>query len=423
MPIKKKQKNKKNSTITVFTFNMIVILLLLSLFILNILPSFNSIEEKKNELYDVITEKNKLLKEWINFADFKKFSTWNDVDRTLLWKIDNSFYTKNFINRKFPSYKEFLSNKQEKIHEEINSDKFKEKQEKIKKILPTYSEFSVLESDLNNPRFISYIEALFETFNLESNIKEIWISEVLPIEDKSWISWQKNNDLTDKEIFYTPLNVSILWQKKDILEFLHYAKNVWDLSLNEDDISIYSDNEIKKPIEWEENTEDYNIYENQIMEILRVETLDYLDSSTEYNSNYKDLSLYELVKKTQAKEGFKMDLSINFYMRGIPSYKIKELIDSMEQDVIDIGIDTSELRKEIKNAEVESWNIVLAIKKIDTVDGVMKIIEKDIKKLETNLIKKDINKEKLYKEILDYHNKIDNIKSILKEISRSLATE
>ena len=84
MSLNKKQK-KRSSIVTTFVFNIIIISGFFSLLILVILPSFNEIEEKKNDLIGIITENNQTLKEGIIFTDFRKSSTWNsDVDKTLL---------------------------------------------------------------------------------------------------------------------------------------------------------------------------------------------------------------------------------------------------------------------------------------------------------------------------------------------------
>jgi len=63
------------------------------------------------------------------------------------------------------------------------------------------------------------------------------------------------------------------------------------------------------------------------------------------------------------------------------------------------------------------------LKKIASIVEAMKLIDRDMKIFETNLIKTDMEKEDLYKEILDYRNRIDNIQAMIKEESRNLATE
>jgi len=74
MSLNKKQK-KRSSIVTTFVFNIIIISGFFSLLILVILPSFNEIEEKKNDLIGIITENNQTLKEGIIFTDFRKSST------------------------------------------------------------------------------------------------------------------------------------------------------------------------------------------------------------------------------------------------------------------------------------------------------------------------------------------------------------
>lgn len=214
MPLDKKV---RNSIKTSFVFNIVIIAWFLLLIISSILPSFAEIEDKKTELKEILYSKEQVLEKGIDFQEFRKLSlASSDVDKAFMKKIDSQFYAKNFINKTNKSYKDFLAEKEKEIRAYISSEDFEKKQERIRKVLPTYSEFPALDSDLTNPRFINYIESMFDTFNLEVVTKDVWISRILPVEDKDEIDKKAKTKKTQKdtEIFYTPMEVSILWQKK-----------------------------------------------------------------------------------------------------------------------------------------------------------------------------------------------------------------
>jgi hypothetical protein len=112
-------------------------------------------------------------------------------------------------------------------------------------------------------------------------------------------------------------------------------------------------------------------------------------------------------------------MELVFYMRWIPDYKIKELIDSIKEKSKNENTKVSEIKEkikqDIKNWDLNIWESTLILKRIWSINEAIKLIDKDIILFEKNLFKTDSDKEKLYEQILDYNNRIDNIEVILKK--------
>lgn len=205
--------------------------------------------------------------------------------------------------------------------------------------------------------------------------------------------------------------------KKDFLEFLYYATNVWNIEIKNWEIVIHKDNEIKGIITWDEKTKDYNIYENQIMEIVSIKMENYIDSlSNKNDKDAKDIDLVKLIKDTkQWEETIEAQVEINFYMRWIPSYKIRELINSMKWNSKNLSTNINKIKKEVEKWEWNPWESAFALKRMEFVEKAVQLIDEDIRTFDVKLIEVDIDKEVLYKEILDYSSRIDNIKFIVEQ--------
>lgn len=417
-------KKVKNIIIQWFILNSIIILGFLFTFFIYVLPNFQEIETKKETLMEIFFKKQKILKEWIEFADFKKLSS-STLDKAnkdsyeshIIKNINTDFYTNNFINKTEETYDKFIEIKDKEIIEKTNSQEYKKEIEKVRNILPTYSAIPALWWDLTDFRFINYIETLIYTFNLESNISSIGIWDVTSIKEKD--SEEKKN-LIESEIYYIPFQLKVVGQKKDILDFLHYINKVWTLDINDWKIDIYSDSLIKKTLEWERKTNTYNVYEHQIMDILDIKMEDYLDSSIEGSKEEEDM--ISLVRNNQAKEKFESDISLVFYIKWIPEYKIIELIDNIVKEHDNLSIEVNETIKQIrKNKDIKiTWKYTISVRNINLVSETLNLLKKDIDKIKKTIYDPKIKKDVLYKQVLDYNRRLKNIRDILDKETQNL---
>ncbi|RKW21311.1 hypothetical protein D8B46_07805, partial [Candidatus Gracilibacteria bacterium] len=186
---------------------------------------------------------------------------------------------------------------------------------------------------------------IVSTFNLSFN-NSIGIKELKQI-DKYSLS---NSDNTlDKAIFEIPIELDIVGRKSSIIDFLHFIENVGKISIdpetNELTIDketakngdLFSEFKIKK-LDGQRNhaSKDYNIYNNQIIDIENILMTDYIDSS-EQNMTFEDTkSFLKYLKSTQDKEKFEAKIKLNFYVKGLPKYKVEQLMAEFNNKINDL---------------------------------------------------------------------------------------
>jgi hypothetical protein len=138
--------------------------------------------------------------------------------------IEPSFYTKHFKNDTNNTYLAFLEIKKEEFNNPILQQRFKQKQEQIVKLLPTYSEVHLEDNDniLSDFKFINYMEAILQTFSLDYS-NEIGLNDVVLLEEYS------ENDSKSKlntSIYYIPVGLDIKGTKYNIINFLYFLEKV-----------------------------------------------------------------------------------------------------------------------------------------------------------------------------------------------------
>lgn len=216
--------------------------------------------------------------------------------------------------------------------------------EKITKILPSYiinNNDSTEDNVLTNFKFINYVEKIINTFNLSTNDK-IWINNVEVVSEYENLNSNTNLDVN---IFEIPLKLNLSWTKKGILSFLHFAYNVWNIKITEDeDIVVNKDDFFSKytVLKWDEYKSDYNIYENQIFDIEYISMTNYIDWSTKQR---KEMSLYDFIIEDQGNDNFDVDIKLNFYVKWIEQYELISFISSVIKHYNDLK---SEVNKQFK---------------------------------------------------------------------------
>ena len=418
----KRTKREQNSLIIGFTLNIIVFVLFIVWFILYIYPSFLEVEAKKSEVSNIINTLNRVKKDGINFTEFnlarKDLSPVSDTYlKKLVLKTDKNFFEENLTNTWSEDYLTFIEKLEQKL--KINSLVFDEKQKKVDVILPLYSNKITLEDNytLTDFKFVNYIERILQTFSLTYNNK-IWIGELISIDSSSDSNTPKNkNDLSSK-IFYIPIKLNIVWNKSDILNFLHYFEKVGSIEIGSGDIDIYNDKFIKKwsklvRLEWDKFSKGYNIYFNQLWDIEYIKFKDYIDSS--YKSREENESFVEFIERTQRDKKLKMEIWLRFYVKWLPDYKIKEYIQNFLSDYKEFK---KYINSELKNKDLiknKNTLTVSYLQKVNSVNSYLSSINNQTKE-----ISKKLNSSK---DLVSTYNEVIKENEIMKDIKIKIENE
>jgi hypothetical protein len=138
--------------------------------------------------------------------------------------IESTFYSKHFKNDTNKTFLEFLEIKKEEFNNPILQQRFKQKQEQIVQLLPTYSEVYLEENNnlLSDFKFINYIEALLQTFSLDYS-NEIGLKDVILLEE---YSDNESKSKLNTSIYYIPVSLDIKGTKYNIINFLYFLEKV-----------------------------------------------------------------------------------------------------------------------------------------------------------------------------------------------------
>ncbi len=453
---------EKNSIIISLALNLVFMMIFVFVWFFHTYWKYEEIEEKKESLGKIIDNTEKVTKQWISFNDFNSLKTKVKFTKTefldsILSKMKVWFYNDNFINKTDSDFEVFIKEKErffftndnllsftedelssldDDVEEKIRKEK--SRKEKIANILPSYNPWTkvVDENLLTDFKFINYIESIFKTFDLQTNWF-IWINQIVPYQKKDSKVWRNKNSIpTESKIFYIPINYKLVWTKENIINFLHYVWNVWNIEINDGDFKVINDDFLFKKrkiiLYWDYNklfwngskykkwyeelpiVKDYNIYNHQIIEIDSITMREYPVGYYLKWERSKESSLVEFLKDKQKYEKLEIVVSLRFYIRGVPNYKmiefIRTFIQSYEDTIKKVDLKISEFSK-IKDLQ-DNWDFILLKNQFLKANDYLKSISTDIKKFKSSLSKGD-NIDSLYKTILEYNLILENIKSVL----------
>ena len=288
---------------------------------------------------------------------------------------------------------------------------------------------------------------------------------------------KKKSKQLDRKIYSWKMKFVLEWKKRNIINFIHFIENVWKISIQDwaaiihetemawsywDDLkrlfidsplnNIKDEVTIKKEGKNEttldlENVADQgkdvelnsasldekkispnskrggkmDIYNNLIMDIESIKFTDYIDSS-ESKSGKRYADFVTFLKKTQWAETYSIDITLNFYVRGLPAYKIEEYTDKILSDF-------KELKEIINQAsayiagnknKLKSTRAVSAKNNMEKFNRYLSSIDKEVDALTKNFKRKK-QLEQVYSKTADYQTIFSTMKSQLeidlKEIS------
>ena len=443
-----KNKTLQRGIVQGLVFNFILLSILLFAWFNYFYPEYLKIENKKIELEEKYKKYEILKSKWLQFEKFNKLhsSLWkekisNNISlKNTLNQFNKEDYDKNFINTWSGYYLDFFK-KQEK---EINIKKLEQEKSGvlnvIKKILPYYTEdSSIAKGSLTDFKFINYIENILNNFNLQYKWV-VWIKQLSAVNTFNSL-WHKKEIKTQNqlewEIYSFVLNFDLTGKKKNIIDFIYFIENSWNISIwdsanivikkassknyffNNDGLKIKNNfSDISNYFKWNEK-----IYDNLFIEIETIKLKDYLDSSklpTHYNK-WKTFISFIKWDNNQINEKYNINISLKFYVKGQPIYKIKDFIKNISvrhkklTSIINVWIQYWE-----KNKANLGYSQKISLKKLKSYNLYLKNINKNIKWLSD--IKKQLwNRYKQAKSYSDVFDEIDkNLDVYLKKISENI---
>ncbi len=416
----KRTKREENSIIIYSIFFILLTIALIFLFISVIIPWIKEVNTYKKEVSELYDNYSRINKQWISFDEFNSNiklvlanSKDNKVDSDYLLEvvesIDKNFYDKNFINNKKEKFNIFIEEISKKYSD---STSFDDKTKFISSILPLYSEdFSDLgDNSLTDFKFINYIESIAETFNIEFR-DSIWISEIKLLEEYSSSIWNKS---LDTNIFYIPLSLEINWSKSSIINFLYFIENVWKIKVDEEsNIDLdYGNNkdfiEFKdKALKWQFKNQDYAIFNNQILDINYIKFDKYIDSS--FNIPEWKTSFVNYLRSTQGFDKIKVEVSLRFYIKGVPLFKI-------EKQIKDFIVDFSKLRTEVQRLVSKSWSS--ASPRLLEINSTLNQMQSSVIWTIQKSVSTKTGVDEAYKQVIKYNKVLDEYKTFLKQINK-----
>lgn len=396
--------------------NIVFLIIFLIIIIQIAIPGYDEYKSTKENLLVKINDYENIQKKWLEFSDFTSLITESST-KEIVDKIWVEFFNNNLKNSTPKSYLEFLKEKETKVNELKKSDKIKLRDEKISKVLPSYQEWISVDGSMTDLEFVNYIESLLRNFRLITSSR-IWIENLLLVENKNTININKSRDSLSSQIFYIPLKLEIEWAKADIVDFLYFLQNVWKVNeVKDNDITFYKDNLINKKLSKNINS---NLYENKIVDISSIEFKDYIDTSSFIrNSLEKKDSLWFLnfirngVEKDQS---YKIDLSLKFYVKWLPTYKIETYIQKTISLYSTLLNSTTNNLKNIQSKKIgDIWNdTIIIVSNLRAIQTYLIDLDSNINRLKAWL-KEANNLEWLYIDASKTRYDIDNIQSILND--------
>jgi hypothetical protein len=208
-------------------------------------------------------------------------------------------------------------------------------------------------------------------------------------------------------------------KKWDIIDFLYFVENVWNISIvnndGNEDVAFHTDNVIQKQFFSAYRGWTKNIYENMMMEIVNLKMSDSFDSSDSANaiSNIWKPSiayLSYLKSSNDLSEEFGVEVTFRFYVRWIPLYKKESDVKNVLDRYTKLNSDIKSLLQKSKNRSLQKSNIKMieVVNTLTSLDLYMTNLDTKIKSIRV-WINQKANIEWLYKEAYSMNKDLDII--------------
>jgi len=302
-----------------------------------------------------------------------------------------------------------LREKKQKILEVKSSDEYTQRLKILSDVLPFYGDSQGGEDSISDFEFINNLENILFSFNLISN-DPIGIRNLEPISFGNLNEGETQN--ADANMYVIPVPISITGQKKDILDFLHYIENVGKIEIEEGKLKVYEDNYLPRfP---------GNIYNGQVADIESIVFPNYIDSSPE--PVFTDLVSF--VNTTQAREKYTAEISLRFYVAGLPKYKIETFIQSLisknKELSISLAKDLNKYQALIQNSD--SGAEISIINEMKSLNFLLQEITLAIQELQKKQFQPEASLDDIYKEALNLEERLLKIEQYYQKYIQKLET-
>ncbi len=390
----------------------IITFVLLIVLTLYVTPWFWEVSALNTTLQQEIWKYKNYEKVWLSYNEYLELSKNDQVKKIL--KENKSFYDENLTNKTNDNYLKFLLNKEETLNSQLKDWIIAKRDESMSKILPSYSEWVSVEWGITDLYFVNYIEKLLNTFSL-STISKIWIEWVTPVDKNIKDIWT--------QIFYIPLKLDLVWRKADIVRFLYFLQNVWNSTLDDEKWLVVERDSLLNPIilKWDIKTTKYNILENNIVDIETIGIKDYIDTTSWIRGIWENSVkwfLNYIMNWTEKDNKFEVSVSLKFYVRWLPAYKIELDIEKIIKRYNNVSKYIKDILAKLNSPSFKSQTINKqeSISIFKWLDKYIKELEQTTKKIE-NWVKQKQDLTKLYKEASDLNYSISNLEQYIKSFN------
>lgn len=405
-------------------------LILVLIFLILIYPKVLEIQLKKQELSSIYDRYNTAVISWLDFSEVRSQllnGDESDYTRVLLKNVTEDFYKEHFTNTGSTTYTEYLENIRTEISNIKSSDEYLKRDKSLNVFLPTYVNDNTsggkifgdqgdenssvdMSKTLSDFYFINYIENLLYSFNL-SYQWDIWVGDIVNIDQDNSNDPEWTQDLLEENIFAIPLSFSFTWRKADIVDFLHYFENVAVVEISDAWFNVPNDNFISKRIEWSQDEGVYNIYENQLADIVSLSVSEYPNSSVKTTE-----SLVFAMKTLQWNEKYEMDVELQFYVAGVPGYKMQAYINKLFENYTIFAAQLKTDTQKFLNQKYKFSNSVelTAIQRLQNLEAMVLVLEQDINDLRRESAQGN-NIEEIYNTATEYNQQLEKINQAYQE--------
>lgn len=407
-------KRMKNAILQWFIFNVVVILLFLVSIFAYIIPKYTEISSKKQQLSWVNTELQNIKTKGIGYEEFISVAKVQYGDNayveSILWELDETFYTQNFENNSSSTYEEFLEEKNQEILDTKNSEEYNARLQLLSELLPFYGENWEIQDSISDFDFINNIENILFTFNLISS-DPIGIRSLEPV--SFWqINSTESEGNTDAGMYSISIPLSLVGQKKDILDFLHYVENVGRIDIEDWVLQVYEDTYFTRFPE--------NIYKWQVVDIESIVFPNYIDNSPEPVST----DLVTFINRTQARERYNIDIVLRFYVAGLPRYKIETfmqtVIEKNKEVTSRVGTELQKYQALFQNTN--SWVAISAINEIKSLNFLLQEISSSVTQLQKKQFEPNTSLDEVYKEAISFYERLLKVEEFANKNIQQLET-
>lgn len=407
-------------------FGWVFFIILITIFITFAYPKIIEIDDKKQELAGVFEKYNTMLVSGIEYSEFKDIvldGSETDYSKELLKNVSQDFYSLHLSNTKEKNYEDFLIKLSRDIAELKSSEAYLEKDKNLNVILPTYNwnntawgsvfwddttdQETYAENDtLTDFYFINYIENLLYSFNLSYDW-DIGVWNISNVDENSLSDEKVQIDLLEENIYAIPLSFNLVGRKSDIVDFLHYFENVALIEISDEWFKVLNDGYITRKIEWSTASNTYNIYENQLADIVSLSLPEYPNSSVKTTE-----SLRYAMKTLQWKERYEVEVEIQFYVAWVPGYKMQAYINTFLDQYTSFS---ASLKKDTQKFVAQKYKYstsreLTAIGALQSLEALIIELEKDIIDLRKESAQAK-NIEKTYNTATEYNKQLEKIKN------------